>query len=82
MRRTHVRMGPDGGLTMPAALRAELGLELGGPLLVRVEDGRMILEPLASVVRGVQARVRRHVSVGADLAAELEQDRRRAGRDE
>ncbi len=75
-------MGPNGRLVIPAALRAELGVEAGGSLLARVEDGRVVLEPLSSVVRRVQARVRRHVPAGTDLAAELGEDRQRAARDE
>jgi AbrB family looped-hinge helix DNA binding protein len=82
MKQAHVGMGPNGRLVIPAALRAELGLEAGGPLLARVEDGKVVLEPLSSVVRRVQARVQRYVPPSTDLAAELEQDRRRAARDE
>ena len=75
-------MAPNGRLVIPAALRVELGLEAGGPLLAHVEDGKVVLEPLSSVVRRVQARVRRYVPVGTDLAAELEHDRQRTARDE
>lgn len=82
MKQAHVGMAPNGRLVIPAALRAELGLEAGGQLLARVEDGKVILEPLSSVVRRVQARVRRYVPAGADLAGELEEDRKRAARDE
>lgn len=82
MKHVHVAMAPNGRVVIPAALRVELGLEAGGTLLARVESGRVVLEPLASVVRRVQGRVRRYVPAGEDLAAELGRDRERAAADE
>ncbi|WP_367978768.1 AbrB/MazE/SpoVT family DNA-binding domain-containing protein [Spiribacter onubensis] len=51
-----IQIGPQGRLVVPADLRRELGLNPGGRLLVRVEDGALILEPRQSVERRLQAR--------------------------
>jgi len=40
--------------------------------------GAIKLEPLDTVIRRVQANVRRYVPEGSDLAAELNEDRREA----
>ena len=53
-------------------------MEQGGGFLVHVEgDGSIRLEPLAAVIKRVQAEVHRSVPEDADLAAELIEDRRR-----
>jgi len=73
----HVTMGTNGRLVIPARLRAALEMERGGAFLASVENGAIKLEPLAKVIRRVQANVRRYVAAGSDLAAELSDDRRR-----
>jgi bifunctional DNA-binding transcriptional regulator/antitoxin component of YhaV-PrlF toxin-antitoxin module len=70
-------MGTNGRLVIPARLRAALEMERGGAFLASVENGAIKLEPLAKVIRRVQANVRRYVAAGSDLAAELSDDRRR-----
>ena len=37
-------VNPQGRVTIPAQLRREAGIETGTPLLVYVEDGRVIIE--------------------------------------
>mgnify|MGYP003780607207 CR=1 FL=1 len=44
-----VRMSTRGRVTLPAAARRALGVEAGGVLLVRVDDGRIVLEPVSPV---------------------------------
>jgi AbrB family looped-hinge helix DNA binding protein len=73
----HVTMAPNGRLVIPAPVRAVLGMEHGGALVVRVEGGTIRLVPLRDVVSRVQAGVRRYIRAGTDLAAELARDRRR-----
>jgi bifunctional DNA-binding transcriptional regulator/antitoxin component of YhaV-PrlF toxin-antitoxin module len=77
MESAHVTMGANGRLVIPARLRAALKMERGGALVASVENGAIRLEPLAEVIRRVQANVRRYVPEGSDLAAELSEDRRR-----
>ncbi|HYZ25755.1 MAG TPA: AbrB/MazE/SpoVT family DNA-binding domain-containing protein [Geminicoccaceae bacterium] len=82
MEQAHVAMGANGRLVIPARLRAALKMERGGALVASVENGAIKLEPLALVIRRVQANVRRYVPEGSDLAAELSEDRRREAADE
>lgn len=44
-----VQVSSRGQVTLPAATRRELGIESGDALVVRVEDGRLVLEPVAVV---------------------------------
>jgi antitoxin PrlF len=82
MNEFHVTMAPNGRLVVPSALRAALKMERGGALVARLEDGTVKLEPLANVIRRVQAHVRQYVPAGSDLAAELIEDRRREAEQE
>ncbi|MER3481726.1 MAG: AbrB family transcriptional regulator [Meiothermus sp.] len=39
------QLSPRGQVTLPAAIRKALGLKAGDTLLLRVEEGRVVLEP-------------------------------------
>jgi antitoxin PrlF len=80
MKQAHVTMAPNGRLVIPAHIRAAMKMELGGAFVARIEDGAIKLEPLDAVIRKVQANVRRYVPEGSDLAADLNEDRRREAR--
>lgn len=67
----------NGRLLIPAELRAALGLKAGGPVVARVEDGALVVEPLGVAVRRVQAVMREYVRPGESLVDELLTDRRR-----
>jgi antitoxin PrlF len=73
----HVTMAANGRLVIPAHVRSRLGMDRSGAFVLRVEDGAIRLEPLAEVIKRVQAEVRRYVPDDVDLAAELAEDRRR-----
>lgn len=60
---------------IPAAIRRELGLEQGVPLLARVEDGCVVLESRRAGARRVRGALRGLVR-GADLGAMLSAERR------
>lgn len=49
-----IRLGAQGRLVVPAALREALGFKAGDQLVVRVQDGRLVVESRESVVRRVQ----------------------------
>ena len=70
---TAVRLGKQGRLVIPAPLRQELGLELGDELVARAEEGRLIFEPRAAVVKRLRERFR---DVKGSLADELLAERR------
>lgn len=73
------RISSKGQVVIPQAVRAELGLDQGSELDVRVEDGRVVLVPLRrSSWRGLLG------SVGGDsltqaLEREHREDRAREG---
>jgi AbrB family looped-hinge helix DNA binding protein len=76
--RLKVRVGPQGRIVIPAALREELGVHPGQELVARVEDGRLILERREEDVKGRFA----HVPAGRVLSEELIFERREEARRE
>ena len=44
-----VQLSPRGRLTLPASLRRSLGLRAGDAFRVRLDDGRLVLEPVEVV---------------------------------
>jgi AbrB family looped-hinge helix DNA binding protein len=44
-----VQLSPRGQVTLPASLRRSLGLRAGDAFRVRLEDGRVVLEPVEVV---------------------------------
>jgi len=69
-------LGRQGRLVIPAEARRELALEPGDELIVRVEDGVLLVEPRATALRRVQAEVRNWVPQDRSLADELIAERR------
>jgi AbrB family looped-hinge helix DNA binding protein len=74
-RRLKVRVGPQGRIVIPAALREELGVGPGQELMARVEDGRLVLERREDVVRRLKGRFA-HVPADRVLSEELISERR------
>lgn len=68
-----VKLGKQGRLVVPAPLRQELGLKMGDELVARVEEGRLIFEPRAAVVKRLRERFK---DVNSSLADELLAERR------
>ncbi|QJE72300.1 AbrB/MazE/SpoVT family DNA-binding domain-containing protein [Aerophototrophica crusticola] len=73
---SHISMASNGRLVVPAALRAEMGLQGGGDLFGSVQDGKLVLEPYRDVLSRVRARIRKHIPEGTVLSDSLIQDRR------
>ena len=72
-----VRLGPDGRVVIPAAIREALGLKEGDVLFARLEGGEIkLLTPTAAMHRA-QAIVRSFVPEGVSLVDDLIADRRR-----
>ena len=44
-----VQLSSRGQITLPASVRRELGVRSGDPLVVSVEDGRIVLQPAVVV---------------------------------
>ena len=76
MKPTPIKMSEDGTLTIPVAAREALGLADGGDLILRIEDGVIMLEPLAQAIARVQAMVAPYATPGVLMSDELIADRR------
>jgi AbrB family looped-hinge helix DNA binding protein len=77
-----LRIASNGRVVIPADIRAELGLEGGDMLVVRVVDGAVVLEPVRTAIRRARAAFRKYVPSDTSLADELIEERRRAASDE
>jgi AbrB family looped-hinge helix DNA binding protein len=71
-------LAPNGRLVVPASMREQLGLQGGGKLLARLENGAVILEPLDTAIRRAQAMVRHYVPENSGLVDELIAERHAA----
>ena len=73
-----VRVGPQGRLVVPIALRRELRIENGERLIARTEDGRLIFERPEAIIARLQQMfadaVPRNVSLADELIAERRQE--------
>lgn len=70
-----IRIGPQGRLVIPAAVRKTLALKPGDSLSIRVEDGRLVLEKREQVWSRLKARFAR-VPAKVSLVEELLTERR------
>jgi AbrB family looped-hinge helix DNA binding protein len=83
-----VRMSENGRLSIPARQRKQLGLEEGGMVVTRVENGELRIRPVRAVLAEVQEKVSgllaaAGIKPGTMLSEELIADRRKeAARDE
>lgn len=74
-----VHVDGRGRIVLPAAVRGRLSIEGGDRLAIRVEGGRIILEPRDKVVERLRRRFAK-VPDDVSLTDELEGDRRREDR--
>ena len=77
---TSIRLGRQGQLVVPAAIRKALGFRPGENLLARVENDRLIVEKAEAVERRLHAYFRKFE--GRSLAEELIAERRDEARRE
>ena len=69
----NLKMSREGRVLIPAGLRRRLDMEPGSELVARVEDGKLVLESQANILRRLQARfahIPQHVSLSDELIAE------------
>ena len=76
-----VRVGPQGRIVIPAAVREKLGLGVGDELYMRIEDGRLVLERREGVARRLRERFF-SVAPGRSISEELIAERREEARSE
>ena len=74
----NLTVAPNGRVVIPAGMRAAMGIPDGGRVVARLEDGVVILEPIAVAIRRAQDYVRRFVPEGVSLADEVIAERRAA----
>jgi len=72
-----VRLGPDGRIVVPAAMREALGLKEGDVLFARLEGGEIKLLTAKAAMLRAQAVMRQFVPDGVSLVDELIAERRR-----
>ena len=70
-----VRIGPQGRIVIPAALRKALSLRPGDTFIARTEDGRLVLEKREHILARLKARFA-GVPQGVSLVQELIAERR------
>jgi antitoxin PrlF len=79
---TRTRMGEKGRIVIPAEMRKALGMDAGGTLDLRVEDGELRISTLRARIRRVQERARKIIPPGVSLSEELSAERREAAKHE
>jgi len=75
---TKTLVGEKGRLVIPAAIREALGIEVGTPVILRVEDNELRISTMRERLRRAQEHVRKYVPAGVSLADELSAERREA----
>ncbi|MBI3744615.1 MAG: AbrB/MazE/SpoVT family DNA-binding domain-containing protein [Chloroflexi bacterium] len=77
-----VKVGPQGRIVIPAALREQLGFKEGTVLSAGAEDGSLVLETPQNALRRLQEEFSKHVPPGVSLVDELLAERREEARRE
>ena len=70
------QLGKSGRITIPAKMRAALGVKTGDEVLIRLENGTIRMIPLGHAIRLAQRRVKKYVPEGVSLVEELIRSRR------
>ncbi len=77
-----LRIGPQGRVVIPAALRRELNVEPGATLMAHVESNRLVLETREQILERLRAELRAAVPEGRSMVDELIAERRAEARRE
>ena len=76
MEHYRVQIAANGRMVLPAGLRQQLHVEGGGLLIIREDEGRLVLESVNDAVRRAQALVRRYAPRAQGVTDELLAERR------
>jgi AbrB family looped-hinge helix DNA binding protein len=71
-----VRIAENGRMSLPARQRKLLGLQDGGLVVSRVEEGELRLRPVRDVIADIQKQVRRHLAGSGESVDRFLADRR------
>jgi AbrB family looped-hinge helix DNA binding protein len=80
--KARTRLSEKGRVVIPVEIRKALGMDVGGVLDLRVEDGELRISTLRSRLRRAQERVRQLIPPGVSLSEELSAERREAAKHE
>jgi AbrB family looped-hinge helix DNA binding protein len=73
------RLEKSGRILIPAAVRRQLKLAEGSPVLVKVDqEGALHITSRAQALDKVRSEIRKYIPAGEDLVEELIRDRRSA----
>lgn len=76
MEHHRVSVSSNGRMVLPVRLREQLHIRGGGLLIIREEEGRLVLESVDDAVRRVQALVRHYAPNACGVTDELLAERR------
>ena len=76
MEHYRVQIAANGRMVLPVGLRQQLHVEGGGLLIIREDEGRLVLESVDDAVRRAQALVRRYAPGAQGVTDELLAERR------
>ena len=76
MEHYRVQIAANGRMVLPAGLRQQLHVEGGGLLIIRQDEGKLVLESVDDAVRRAQALVRRYAPTAQGVTDELLSERR------
>ena len=82
MRAVRTRLGENGRVVIPVAFRKLLGLKIGDPLVVRLDEDGLRIESRRAAVRAAQRMIRERVPKGELLTERLFSMRRAETRDD
>jgi AbrB family looped-hinge helix DNA binding protein len=82
MHQVRTRLGENGRVVIPAEFRKLLGLKVGDPLVVRLDDDGLRIESRRAAVRAAQRMIRERVPKGELLTERLFNMRRAETGDE
>lgn len=71
-----VRMGKQGRLVIPSAVRERLGIEAGDVVEVSIENGRAVITPQALLLERLYQATAAIRETGSDVVQELIDERR------
>lgn len=76
MEHYRVQIAANGRMVLPVGLRQQLHVEGGGLLIIRADEGKLVLESVDDAVRRAQALVRRYAPAARGVTDELLSERR------
>lgn len=75
-------LGANGRIVIPAAIREQLGIKPGDPILMEAEEGVLRIESVPTRIARIQREVARFIPPGVSLVDELIAERREEARRE